>query len=72
LQRKHFKGNYDVMRADLMAVNWEDEFQDMDVEAMWSRFAILELEMDKCVPREQTRKRTYHKWMNRVVKVETV
>jgi hypothetical protein len=62
MQRKYFKGNYDAMREDLVTVKWEEEFQNMDVEAMWQRFReLLDLEMDKCVPSEKVRKRTYPK-----------
>jgi hypothetical protein len=65
MQRKYFKGDYDLMREDFMLVNWEEEFHEMDVEAMWQRFCVvMDMEIGKCVPSEAVRQNGYQKWMN--------
>ena len=64
--RQYSRGNYECMREDLMKINWEEEFKDLEIDELWKRFKdILELEVDKCVPLTAVRRRKYPKWMSR-------
>jgi hypothetical protein len=70
MQWKYHKGDYDRMRDDLMVVNWEEEFAEMDVEAMWQRFGeVIDMAISKWVPSGRVKQNRYPKWMSRAARM---
>ena len=67
--RQYNKANYEEMRNFLAEVEWNTEFQELDVDGMWGKFcSIIHSAIDKFVPLAFNKKKKFPKWMNRVSK----
>ena len=66
LCRQYHRANYDDMRNWLNDVDWNNEFENLDVDEVWTRFcSIMNLAVEKFVPLEHKKTQKYPKWMNR-------
>jgi hypothetical protein len=53
LCRQYHRANYDDMRNWLNDVDWNNEFENLDVDEVWTRFcSIMNLAVEKFVPLE--------------------
>lgn len=61
-----FRGDYVEMNRCLSCIDWELEFEGLDVESMWNKFLVFMRDsMTLCIPKSKTKKCKYPVWMTR-------
>jgi len=64
--RQYHKAYYATMRERLSNIDWDIEFNDLDVDELWSKFCyFIEKAFDQFVPLRYSKSKKTPKWMNR-------
>jgi hypothetical protein len=69
VKRQYHKGDYPMMRQYFQSIDWKGEFDELNVDDMWSKFChILKKAVNQFVPIESKKRKKYPKWMNNSAK----
>jgi len=64
--RQYHKADYAAMREWLSYIDWDIEFNHLDVDELWSKFCyFIQKVIDQFVPLGYSKSKKTPKWMNR-------